>query len=278
LVKKRDYEEDIDYERTLLIDSPPFLLSHSLKKPWDTFDKIKEYFSINAVDSSKSDVIKVTPYRFANVYSSGTICFGEIVLIGGMPQNLRQANNFFWATPFNEDNSPFFDIHSKNCDSRTHDYYDHYDDFHRDCSYYALDDIDYDFDACSVCPCCKGECNCRCMCECCEGLCACRCRCDLTEKFFSWIQNYSDFLKTKQFTVKTKHFCGKKYFGYPKHASSVFISNSEELKDRIPEKHWRKDAQDTNVVIGVANLVDGCWNIDLGSHKFQITTEQIVVL
>jgi hypothetical protein len=58
----------------------------------------------------------------------------------------------------------------------------------------------------------------------------------------------------------------------------VFISNSEELKDRIPEKHWRKDAQDTNVVIGVANLVDGCWNIDLGSHKFQITTEQIVVL
>jgi hypothetical protein len=265
-VSCRDFDSDIDCQKSIKIDVPSLILSHSIKKPWAIHSKIKEYFSIHAIDLSKSDNVYALPYRFANVYSSGTICFGDVAL-DGLPKNLRQANNFFWSTQFNEDNSPFFDMHYSQCRQQEHDYYAH--------PWHIC--INYPDSLCS-CLCCKGVCRCECKCECCTKICGCRCCCNLTKEFFEWVPSYFNYIKEKQHVIKTKLFCGNKYFAYPDKAGAVFLSNKKKLLNEIPEKHWRFDPEGTSAIIGIAEQSGNSWKINLGSFEFTIKNTQVTIM
>lgn len=252
IVRTLDYDEDEYQENILEIDVPSLILSHTLRKPWALNTKIKEYFSINVINPEKKTALEIIPYRFANVYSSGNICFGDVEL-DGLPKNLRQANNFFWSTSFNEDNSPFYDLHRNLCKNVTHEYYDHL-----------------------VCDCDDG-CECDCQCECCINACGCRCGCNLNKEFLKWVINYKTFIQEKKFITKNKYFCGDKYFACAKPSSAIFISNKRELLNEIPKKHWRFDFQQTPVIIGVAERNEDIWTINLGSFSFKLKHRNIKI-
>jgi hypothetical protein len=243
-----------DSTRDISLEIPDLIFSHSIKKPWKIDSKVKSYFSLFAIDLKKSDGLYVTPFLLANVYNSGTVCFGETANV----KNLRQANNYFWASPFNEDNCPYLRDHHINCPTRGHQYYDHLEE----------DDLDdeelEDFDGC--------------RCACCLGICECGCRCDLGKEFFQWIDNYPSKLETCEYTKKSYFFCGDKYFGYPEKTQAVFLSNDQTLLDLIPQSSWRRDCQKNNVAIGVATKKDDKWDINLGSYQFLINEDMVTIL
>lgn len=260
--KRVDYRTDEAHKGSLDIKTPDIILTHSIAKPWDEYSKADPYFSINRIDLKKGGGIHATPYQLANVYSSGQICFGETTF-GGVPKNLREANNIFWSTPFNEDNCPFFENHPSVCKNKDHDFLDHPRTppatwAARNLRVKAI----------------KG-----CCCECCINECGCQCKCNLNKGFFAWLKNYYTVVTTKKTTVKTKYFCGDKYFACPKPAKAIFISNSESLLKKIPENHHRIDGQRTTVIIGVAEIKNEThWKVDLGSTSFSIPKSQVTFM
>jgi len=248
--KRIDYRTDKLHTGKLDVKTPDIILTHSLKKPWVTNSKTESYFAINRVDLTKKGGIHATPYQLANVYSSGHICFGET----GSPKNLREANNLFWATPFNEDNCPYFENHPGTCTNKTHEYLV--------CRMFGRGASQ------------RGK-KLSCRCECCINECGCQCQCDLNAGFFDYLKNYYSVVTTKKTTAKTKYFCGDKYFACPKPTNFIFMSNNKSLLKKIPEKHWRKDGQGATVIIGVAEIKDEThWRVDLGSTSFSIPKSQ----
>jgi hypothetical protein len=257
----RNYHEFDDLAvttRELEIETPNLIWSHSLKKPWESYSKINPYFSLFAINLNQSNGLFAVPYRLANVYSSATVCFGDSTQD---ITNLRQANNYFWASPFNEDNCPYKEIHRKNCEDRSHEWYDHYDS--EDCD-------------CGDCGYCDGGEGGECRCECCINICGCNCPCSLTEEFFSWISNYDKQLG--QYIKKNSFFCGKKYFACPKPTEAIFLSNNKKLFEKVPKTNWRRDYKNTNVVIGVASKNYNNWEIDLGSFQFKMNQDTVRII
>jgi hypothetical protein len=273
-VKSYNRNTDVVDAKEFDIETPELIISHSLTKPWIDKSKMQTYFSLFTIDSERSDGVFTTPYRLANTYPSGVICFGGVVSVNGMikaPANLRQANNYYWASYFNEDNCPYVKLHRESCNNFNHEYYEHYEI--EDCCecHSYMDDPD-DFDSTT-------DCSCEpCECECCRQICGCGCGCDLQDEFHSWITNYAGRVKTKEFIKKTAYFCGKKYFAYPEPAQAVFVSNNPELLETIPKTSWRRDCQDTNVVIGVATKQDTAWDINLGSFHFSIENNKVITV
>lgn len=53
--------------------------------------------SIFAIDTKIQNRIRLTPYLFSNVYSSGVVCWGS----AGKPWDLKSAFNTYWNTNFN---------------------------------------------------------------------------------------------------------------------------------------------------------------------------------
>lgn len=108
------------------------------------------------------------PYQVANVYKDGTICFGDLV----EPLDARQAWNYFWETPFNDDNSEFYDYHNHCCGGAvSHSYAGH-----------------------RMQPC---------FCACCLDICICPCSCNMSELFIRYMQNY---IPRKDTYKKNKRF------------------------------------------------------------------------
>lgn len=271
--KRVDYRTDEAHEGKLDIKTPSIILTHSIAKPWAKYSKTASsfldtdpYFSINRIDLKKRGGIHATPYRLSNVYSSGQICFGDTVF-GGVPKNLREANNLFWSTPFNEDNCPFIENHPSLCKNKDHEFLDHPRTYgHGPRSRQPSRGVR----ATSI----RG-----CKCECCINECGCQCKCDLNKGFFDWLKNYYITVTSKKTTVKTKYFCGDKYFGCPKPTKAIFISNNEALLQKIPENHWRKDGQRTTVIIGAAGIKNEThWKVDLGSTSFSIPKSQVTFM
>jgi len=245
--RRVDYRTDEVHEGSLKIKTPSLLLSHSIKKPWVPKSKTEEYFSIHRIDLDKSEGIYANPYRLANVYSSGKICYGF-----ELPSNLRRANNLFWSSPFNEDNCPYVDKHLNECTNKDHEYknYNH-----------------------------KPNKLSECACECCINTCGCQCLCDLNTGFFDWLKGYYNIVISEKPILKSRYFCGDKYFACPKSTKAIFISNNASLLKKIPQKNWRKDGQQATVVIGTAQVVDNeHWKVDLGSTVFTIPKTQVTIV
>lgn len=243
-----DWDDPVTAKETLEIQIPELIWSHSIKKPWEPSSLVQPYFSLHAIDLSKSDGLFVTPYLLANIYTSAKVCYGG----DSDPTNLRQAANRFWQSPFNEDNCPYKEDHRKSCDERNHEYYDH--------------DFDDDED--------DSDCNC----ECCTNICGCRCGCCLEAAFFTWIKEYDKRLKETPFTKRNSFFCGKKYFACPRPTTAVFISNNKSLFKQVPKTVWRRDYKNTEVVIGVAYNDNKRWNIDTGSVQFTIAENEAKII
>lgn len=92
---------------------------------------------------------KFSPYLLANVYEYGVICFGDV--FDHCPKDLRQAWNYFWESPFNQENSEYYDYHKAKCAGVSeHTYAGHRSG-------------KWDEDAC-ICACCIEICNCPCFC------------------------------------------------------------------------------------------------------------------
>ena len=287
---KYDYEKDETVGRDLTLQFPSFLLSHSIRKPWvkPTNNEVDfPYFQLHAIDLNCKDAIKALPYRIANIYSSGTICFGEVAL-DEAPANARQANNYFWGTPFNDDGSIFYDQHARICGNRHHEYYEHIwpEDLHgcenkKKHTKQCIPSLKFIAKACNCpceCECCQKSCSCACGCECCLGVCGCECACNLTEPYFKWVEAYNASFIQREYMIKTNYFCGSKYFATPKPATALFFSNNTALSKTIPDKHWRKDAQNCRIVIGTATKNNKSWDIDLGSFQFTLASSDVEVL
>lgn len=261
--KYHDFEDPTITTRDISIHTPDLIWSHSLKKPWDYNSKVNPYFSLFAIDLKQSDGLYAVPYRLANVYDSATVCFGDT---SREITNLRQANNYFWSSPFNEDNCPYKSFHRKTCEGRDHEWYDHYEPESCGC---GEEDCGY----------CEDDTNSEeCRCECCIEICGCECGCQITDEFFEWVSNYNKHLESSQYIKKNSFFCGKKYFACPKPTEALFISNNKELFDIVPKTSWRRDYKNTNVVIGVASKNYNEWEIDLGSFQFKIQQDKVKIV
>lgn len=268
--KRVDYRTDEAHEGKLDIKTPDIIFTHSIAKPWTKYSKADPYFSINRIDLKKGGGIHATPYQLSNVYSSGQVCFGGTAF-NGMPKNLREANNLFWSTPFNEDNCPFFENHPSVCKNKDHEFLDHPQIPTSKSRPFGWGTPAWKRPRATAI---KG-----CRCECCINECGCQCKCNLNKGFFDWLKNYYTIVTNKKTTVKTKYFCGEKYFACPKPTKAIFISNKEALLKKIPETHWRKDGQHATVIIGVAEIKnDTHWKVDLGSTSFSIPKSQVTFM
>lgn len=256
---KHDYDNDLLIERKLFIEVPDLIISHSFPKPWIKDSKLEPYFNINAINVESSNDIKTRPFRLANVYSSGSICFGEV----GRPSNLRRANNYFWASPFNEDNCPFLHYHYLNCDTRDHDHDDEKRIIgqNKTLEHYSAMELDQVREKCS----------------CCQNWCGCSCQCDLTECFYEWISNYSEFLSKQEYIINTSLFCGEKCFTYSKPLSALFISNCQDILDKVPMKSHHKDLKDT-FVIGIAKQQSDQWEVQINNLTMLFSNKEIEVI
>lgn len=263
------YEEDTDsiLEREACIKVPSLLISHTLPKPWISESKIDSYFNIYAIDESNKLDICTKPYRLANVYSSGSICFGEIE----EPYNLRQANNYFWASIFNEDNCPYLDNHYQNCKDRQHDHYDEERIVEqvRTSLAVAYSSKPFNLEA-------EQE-KAKLKCSCCLNECGCSCGCDLTECFYDWINNYYEFLLQPKFTINTKLFCGEKYFECVNPLTALFITNNKNVLEKISEHSLLQDCKDT-FIIGQARYTNNKWEIEINNHKLSLLSDEIEVI
>ena len=262
-VKRLYDEEDATEELDILIKIPNLIMSHSMQKPWVLNSKIETYFSINAIDLKQTSGIYVIPYRLANVYSSSNICFGDVAL-ERKPSNLRQANNFFWSSPFNEDNCPYLDRHLQTCTERNHDHFDE----KRIREQYEAEKLD---------PL-EMEARIQADCACCFNECACECTCDTTDLYHDWLNNYYELIKNQKYTLSTSLFCGERYFALDTPVSALFLSNHSKALNQVPEKIHRLDCQKTKVAIGAAKPSKDGWTVDFGGHIMDLTNEQIEVI
>ena len=269
---KVNYNTDEQEERQLVIKSPDLIMSHTLHKPWVNFSKIETYFSLYAIDLSKSDIC-VSPYQLANVYPSAQICFGDVAMFN-KPTNLRQANNYFWASPFNDDNCPYLDNHHRSCETRQHDHFDEQRirDLQEAGKKLANNDSIQGLLGLT-----SSEEDLGARCSCCLNECSCSCQCDLNEVFFAWIENYGQQLQSKQKTRSNNLFYGEKHYLCSKPASALFISNHVDILGKIPAHLHQKDMQ-SSFVIGTAKpIVDG-WDIDFTDKQITLESKEIEVI
>jgi len=63
-----------------------------------THKAINSGYTLWALDTTRDDGIYVKPYKLANVWDQGKICFGDLT-----PNSLRQAFNYYWTSGFNDD-------------------------------------------------------------------------------------------------------------------------------------------------------------------------------
>lgn len=292
-VKKYIDDEETWIERSLEINIPTLILSHSFVKPWVEKSAVEQYFLLHAAEISDAS-IRAAMFRLANVYSSGKLCFGEISN-EGLPSNLRKANSLFWGTPFNDDASPFYDLHSMKCSNKSHENYEHQDEeFRHSCAFErehqcACDSTDgnhrpgcecatEDCGCECVCACCVRTCNCECKCECCLNVCGCACNCELTEQYFDWIHGYAEQLRA-DYAIKTQFFLGDRYIGYNQPTSALFLSNDPKLEEWVPPKFWREDGQKHRFILGSAiDQLNQTWRVDLGQLQFEIPRENISIV
>jgi len=84
----------------LLLGTPTLIISCG----YGDIPSVNNYQSINAgytlwsLDTSRNNGVFVKPYKLANVWEKGKICFGDLT-----PTNLRQAFNYYWTSGFNDD-------------------------------------------------------------------------------------------------------------------------------------------------------------------------------
>lgn len=100
----------------------------------------------------------LTPYMLANVYEYGIICFGDV--FDREPRDLRQAWNYYWESPFNDENSLFYDYHKEHCAGVSKHTYAGHD---------ALP---------------------NCICACCLEICCCPCYCVMSALFEEYLRTY----------------------------------------------------------------------------------------
>jgi len=112
------------------LDAPELCMTHFL---------IEDYFALNTHQNEK-----LCPYVFANVFESGAICFGDF--FDRCPRDLRQAWNYYWETPFNRENSGYYEYHRDRCIGIS----SHSQAGHREGK--------------CICACCVEICNCPCYC------------------------------------------------------------------------------------------------------------------
>lgn len=66
--------------------------------PFSTYPSVKNQCNLWALNIDRTDGIYVKPYRLANVWETGGVCFGNLA-----PVSLRQAFNYYWTSLFNDD-------------------------------------------------------------------------------------------------------------------------------------------------------------------------------
>jgi hypothetical protein len=127
------------------VDVPELCLTHLLRE---------DQFLLNAHHKGL-----LAPYVFANVYDYGAICFGDF--FDHCPQDLRQAWNYYWETPFNQENSEYYDYHQNRClGVSQHSLAGHKNESH-------------------------------CICACCIEICNCPCFCVQSQLFEQYLKSYS---------------------------------------------------------------------------------------
>lgn len=87
-------------KRDLLIGTPTLIMScgYSDTPSVNNYDSINTGYTLWVLDTSRDSGVFVKPYKLANIYEEGTICFGDLI-----PTNLRQAFNYYWTSGFNDD-------------------------------------------------------------------------------------------------------------------------------------------------------------------------------
>jgi len=109
-------------KKTLTITTPTLIMScgyGDIPMPRNYKRLIRPY-TLWAIDTHRKSKIYGKPYLFANVYDSGSICFGTL-----NPASLRQAYNYYWTSSFNAE---LYRINREiihTCNNKTHDFVYH---------------------------------------------------------------------------------------------------------------------------------------------------------
>lgn len=260
--------------------------------------RVKVVYHLFAVDTERNDDIIAQPYRLANIYEDGKICFKKNNGTIYSPQNMRQAHGTFWTHKFDND---FNWTVQHTCDQKIHGFRScllrlpkrHRCDtvaHHRHACF--GDDFDMDNDRCvccydgctcaKTCPCCgTGTCNCSenwaktCSCSCCQNVCRCPCGCDLGQDFANMLANYQP--NPEKWENYTKFICGERFISSPKNVTGVFVSQNPELLSEIPSKLLCRGRSlgAGPAIVGFATLNQDGWEVDLGDLTFSLNKNQI---
>lgn len=231
------------------IELPDLLLSQKITRRPPDYQEESSIFSIYAY-TLKDNKILATPYRLANVFDGGNICFGSF----DPPKNPKEAVGTFFGSPFNDDDSLFHKQHASICGLAVHDFLDHIE-----CCCGAGDDM------CEAC----------CDCECCYSICSCLCECsgaELETAYQEWLESYHLNLPAKDDI--TKLVCGQRFISSPEHVDAIFLSDRSELLEQLPRRKHRTGPASKKLAIGMATDCSEHWSVDFGQLTLDLPKEK----
>jgi hypothetical protein len=270
--------------------------------------RLKKIYYLYAVDEKETQKLVAQPYRLANVYEDGKICFRKRGGAIRLPQNLREAHSTFWTHRFDND---FNWKIPHDCTKRYHEFRrcvknrkkrhkcPKMGSFHHRDHKCQKKGFDYDKDTCECCmnicecwkkcPCCAGGCRCavswhfRCNCNCCQNICNCPCKCDLTKPLAKMLEKY---IPSKAWEDHTSLICGEGFVSTSKKFMGVFISCNSYLLNDIPKQYWlnytykaNKSEQNRALIVGFARLTsNNLWKIQVGDFEFSLSQKQINII
>jgi len=214
-------------------------------------------FYLWAVNTSTENAILAQPYRINNVYPDAKCCFKKTNDIWSEPRNLKQAHARFWMDYFSDEFQPFHGLgyYAHQCLNKEHSFPPRH--------YNSENDLSL-----GVVP--------GCLCACCNKKCQCGCCCPPQDIFADWIANY---IPNAIYENYTRVVCGDQFISHSKPTEAIFVSTDQELLKSIPETFHKKSAKhQTTFLLGLANLVEGQWEIDLIGLNFTLNPRQVMVL
>ncbi|RJR06224.1 hypothetical protein C4588_08045 [Candidatus Parcubacteria bacterium] len=73
----------------------------------------------------------------------------------------------------------------------------------------------------------------------------------------------------------TNMICGKDHWAAAKSAEGILITDQENLLKHIPNEFWRKDSNESSIIITLANLKEDIWHFESGNYKFQLAAKNV---
>ena len=92
----------------------------------------------------------------------------------------------------------------------------------------------------------------------------------------TFVKNYHDkVLAYAPWEDFTYEICGSHYWASPRGAEGLFISDTKELLQKIPQKYWRKGPGGIPFIVALAEEQSGFWQFTSGSFKFSLNSNSV---